>query len=264
MQILFCRVAGKTFAALALGGLCGVVSAAQGHEIVSGAAPSGPSDAAPSGASQQVDGSLLVHAAAAHLGAWLSQRVDRFELEPDVSTIPALRVARGAVDLRVRRMAEEDARPAARMTLWLDVHVNGRFARSVLIGFRVRAHCQAWTANADLAPGTRLNTQLLVRREVDVASAGNLPWNGDPDGLVLRTRLLTGNFLVPGSAVPVQTISRGDSVQLRSRVGGVEIVAQARALQDANLSQRVRVRVDAANGPVLATVLEPGWVEIVQ
>jgi flagella basal body P-ring formation protein FlgA len=150
------------------------------------------------------------------------------------------------------------------MAVWLDVHVSGKFVRSVLIGFRVRAYSQAWTASADLAAGTRLNRQLLERREVDVTSAGGMPWNGDPNGRVLRTRLLSSNYLPVCSVAPALAVSRGDVVHLRSRIGGVEVVAEARALQDANVSQTVRLRVDAARGPVLATVLEPGWAEIAQ
>jgi flagella basal body P-ring formation protein FlgA len=256
LRIPFCRFAGTAFAALTLCGVCAGARAGEGREAVAGTAPSG--------LMQTVDRSLLVAAASAELKAWLSHRTEKFEIDPDLSaTAPPLLVTGGAIDLRARRIPA-DARPANRMAVWLDVHVGGKFVRSALIGFRVRAHAQAWAANADLAAGTRLNTQLLMRKEVDVTSAGALPWNGDPAGWVLRTRLLTGNFLVAGSVAPAMAVSRGDSVHLRSRIGGVEVVAQAHALQDANVSQRVRLRVDAARGPVLATVLEPGWAEIAQ
>ena len=238
---------------MTLCGMCGSAGAAEGRDS--------PTPA--SGLVQSAHRSLLVAVASTQLAEWLGKRADRFEIDPDLPTTALLPVDSGAVDVRARRIPE-DAKPAQRMAVWLDVHVAGKFVRSALIGFRVRAYSQAWTANADLAAGTHLSRQLLERREVDVTSGGGLPWNGDPNGWLLRTRLLTGNYLVAGSVAPALAVSRGDAVHLRSRIGGVEVVAEAHALQDANVNQRVRLRVDAARGPVLATVVEPGWAEIAQ
>jgi flagella basal body P-ring formation protein FlgA len=53
-------------------------------------------------------------------------------------------------------------------------------------------------------------------------------------------------------------------VELLHRIGAVEVLAGASALQDGGVGQHVQVRVDAAQGPVLAKVLAPGRVELLK
>ena len=208
-------------------------------------------------------GELLARHAAGYLGEWLGSRADRFDVEADTATLPALNLPAGTIDVRVRPLPD-DARPVSRMSLWLDLHIDGRFERSVLVTCRVKAYRMAWTANMDLAAGTRLSPQFLRRAEVDVAALGITPWRGDPAGTVLRTRLLRGDALTARSVAPALAVSRGERVLLSSRVGAVEVLTSAQALQDADVGQRIPVRVDASQGPVLATVREPGFLEIIK
>lgn len=211
----------------------------------------------------RLQGELLARQAAGYLGEWLSSRVDRFDVAPDPATVPALDLPPGTMDIRVRPLPD-DARPVSRMPLWLDLFIDGRFERSVLVTSRVRAYCAAWMANTDLAAGTRLAPQFLTHSELDVAAMGITPWRGDPTGAVLRTRVLRGSALTARNVAPALAVSRGERVLLSSRVGGIEVLAAAQALQDADVGQRVQVRVDAAQGPVLATVREPGLLEIIR
>jgi flagella basal body P-ring formation protein FlgA len=213
-------------------------------------------------ASQRAEDLLSRHAVA-YLGDWLGRHADRYEVEPDPATMPSFTLPKGSVEVRVRPLPE-GTRPSARMPLWLDVFIDGRPERSVLLASRVKAYRQAWTVNADLAAGTRLDPRFLHREEVDVAASGIEPWQGDPASAVLRTRLLRGAALTSANVAAAFAVSRGERVLASSRVGGIEVLAAAQALQDADVGQRIQVRVDAAKGPVLATVLEPGRVEIAQ
>jgi flagella basal body P-ring formation protein FlgA len=97
-----------------------------------------------------------------------------------------------------------------------------------------------------------------------VAAGGQAAWQGEPEGQLLRGTVVAGGYLGAQQVVQPPAVSRGEQVELLHRIGAVEVLATASALQDASVGQRVQVRVGAAHGAVMARVVAPGRVELVQ
>lgn len=150
------------------------------------------------------------------------------------------------------------------MAVWVDIRQGGQLRRSVLVPVQVRAWQKAWVAERDLAAGAKLTSDLLRVDEVDVAAGGQAAWAGEPEGRVLRSAVLAGHYLGASQIAAPRAVSRGERVELMHRLGAVQVLAGANALQDGDPGQHIQVRVDGAQGAVLARVTEPGRVELLK
>ena len=71
-----------------------------------------------------------------------------------------------------------------------------------------------------------------------------------------------GEPLTPANSRPAPAIARGDWVVLHLKTGMVELEGRARALQDGEMGQVVKVRSANSANPVEARVVAPGRVEV--
>lgn len=205
---------------------------------------------------------LLAREVRQYLSTWLERHADQFDVEPDMQTLARVKSPSGQPVRATIRPLPASVRPSSRMPVWVDLIGSDGLRQSILVTSRVRAFRQAWVANQDLSPGVHLNPQVLERREIDIAAAGTTPWQGNPMGMIVRTRLLRGAALTDHSVTEAPAVERGGRVIAVTRVGGIEVQAGAMALQEGSVGQQVQIRTDAARAPVLATVLETGRVEI--
>lgn len=220
-----------------------------------------PTDAATDGAAQAV-----ARAATRYLQAWLAERSVEHAVTLERYTPPP--EAPGAASWQWQaRPLPPDARPAPRMTLWIDGIDGGRVRHSVLVVARVQARQAAWVASTDLAAGQPLDAAHWTRRHVEVTALAGVPWAGSigEDGRAparLQRRVLVGHVLLPTDVAPPRAIVRGQPVLARSRIGRIEVQAPALALQDGDIGQRVQVRIARAEDTVPATVVAGGEVEV--
>lgn len=209
---------------------------------------------------------LAAHAvrdvAVEHLSGWLRTRTTRFTVTAEPSST-ALELPRGHVELRPRPLSD-GVPPSRRMQVWIDLLVDGKLLQSLIVALAVEAHQLGWAAQADLPAGASVGEGSFVRAEVDAAAGSARPWTGSLQGLRLRSAVLKGRFLQAADVSARPAVARGERIALHSRVGGVEIVADAHALQDGQVGDRVNVRVHAARGPVYARVVGSGVAEIAQ
>lgn len=205
----------------------------------------------------------LFGVAAAALRPALESRGAKVELAPAEPHGKGIVVnARGA---EIVARALPDGVPwGRRMVVWVDVRQAGVTLHSVMVPVSVQAVMPGWLASHDLPSGTRLTSSMLRQADVDVAGNGQAAWHGEPEGLVLRTPLMAGHYLVNGQAAAPYAVERGERVTLAHTLGAVEVVASALALQDGEVGQHVQVRADGAQGPVLGKVVAPGRVELQQ
>lgn len=211
-------------------------------------------------ATQVVTAQGLEQAARLALTQWLATKATRYAADATAS-LRDVRVARGELQIRPRPI--EASAPSSRMTLWLDLFVDGVFARAVPVTFHVDAYAQGWVAAADLAPGTRLDAAVLSRRELK-STGGALPAADAPVGSVRAARALkSGEALTAANTAVAPAVARGDWVAVHLRAGDIEIEQRAQALQDGELGQLVRVRRDGADAePISARVVGHQRVEI--
>jgi len=186
----------------------------------------------------------------------------RLELAMPQEGIRGLVVAGGALQLVAKSLPAE--RPwSPRLSVWVDVMQKGELRRSVLVPLLVKAWQRGWVARRDLPAGTVLNADQLREDEVDVAAGGSIP-QVEPAGRVLRSMLLAGRYVGALKTVQAKAVQRGDRVELLHRMGAVEVLASAEALQDGEPGEHVQVRLQAAGGAVLARVMSAGKVELIK
>lgn len=193
----------------------------------------------------------------------LQARGARAELSMPRDAGRGVTVDAGQVELVARALPAEMAW-SPRMAVWVDVVQGDAPRRSVLVPVQVRAWRPGWVALRDMPAGTRLSDAWLRQDEVDVAAGGQPAWQGDPQGLVLRSPAVAGRYLAAQQVAAPHAVARGERVELVHRLGAVDVLADASALQDGEIGQHVQVRVAAAQGPVLARVIAPGRVELLK
>jgi len=69
---------------------------------------------------------------------------------------------------------------------------------------------------------------------------------------------------VTPARAPMAGVTRGNVATLRSNSGGIRLESRVEVLQDGAVGQDVRVRLPGAGDAVLARVVAPGQVEVVQ
>jgi len=199
------------------------------------------------------------------LEQWLASRASRFDIE-STGLSHDLNLPAGRVELSARSLPT-GANPSARMVVWVDVSVDGAFARTVPVSFLVEAYREAWVAKSGVAPGAALAPTMLERREVAVSSqraavfaagdATELP----SAGLRSRRSLKAGEPLNAQNAERIMAVGRGEWVTLLLKTGGTQLEGRAEALQEGDLGQVVKVRMAGASSSVEALVVDRGRVE---
>lgn len=226
-------------------------------------APAAPATPTLSAGERWISPAELFAAAGRALSLVLGQRADRVVLSSPRDGAHGLVVDAGPTELVARPLAA-DTSWSRRVSVWVDVRQAGVTRRSVLVPVQVQAWQHGWVAQRDMVAGTRLTVDQLREDEVDVAAGGQSAWRGLPDGQVLRVPVLAGHYLGQQQVMVPRAVSRGDRVELIHRLGAVQVLASASALQDGDTGQHIQVRPDSSQAAVLARVVEPGRVELLK
>ena len=151
------------------------------------------------------------------------------------------------------------------MVVWLDAKVDGNFARTVAVPFRVHAYRDAWVAPSAIGSGAPLTADRVKKREVDITRtpvAPLLATESQMPGQWQTTRAIrSGEVVTMRNAAPAPLVARGEWVALHLKSGGVELEGRAQALQDGELGQMVKVRSANRADPMTARIVAPGRVE---
>ncbi|HEX5682644.1 MAG TPA: flagellar basal body P-ring formation chaperone FlgA [Ideonella sp.] len=210
-----------------------------------------------------VSPAMFFEAAERQLASAWKPHFSRMEVSMPRQGVRGLVIDAGPYEL-VARAPQPHRNMSARMSVWVDVRQGGVSRRSVLVPVQVRAWQSGMVALRDMAAGSRLSSELLQEAEVDVAAGGQWAWQGKVDNQVLRTPVLAGHYVGVQQVGTPHAVSRGERVELLHQVGAVRVSAAANALQDGDAGQHIHVRIDAAQGAVLARVIEPGRVELIK
>ncbi len=225
----------------------------------------GPQESTVRGVAQDYAGARVESTAAAELRTWLAKHANRYTVDI-VGLAGELQLPAGAVQLVARPLAA-GAEPRSRMTVWVDILVDGRFARAIPVSFAVEAFRDAWVTPVSTPANVALTQAALERREVRVVDravqSGVDPFAVGASPQVWRTTraLKEGEAVSTRNSAPTPTIARGAWVALHMKSGPVELVARAQALQDGEVGQVVQVRSSNGSAPVAARVVAAGRVE---
>lgn len=204
----------------------------------------------------------LLRCAEEELRAQLAPSFEKVQLQ--VLRSPGADVSlRAGESMRARRV-QWTGLPAKRMTVWMDIVSRAQVVRAIPVEIEVRAYVNGWEASADIRPGAAtLNDASLKRGQVDVAALGAAPWREALDGYRLRKPLLAGQILTAAHMERLTAVTRGQLVDVKAGDGDLRIDVQARALQDGQVGDLIRVRLARSSAAVTGRVTAASAVEVV-
>ncbi|PCE23724.1 flagella basal body P-ring formation protein FlgA [Paraburkholderia acidicola] len=224
-------------------------------------------------ATQMLSGDRIVHCASDDLSAWLS-RSDA-QVRVDVVAVPAdVPVPPGVLTLKARQRsprASDAALLAKRMSVWVDVLVNGALVRTVPVDFDVNARAPAYVATRELTTGSTLAPDSLAVREVELSGRAALPLRPTDDAgtggdtlnkLRLRRPLVAGDALSRSDVERVPVVTRGEWAMLNDSQGSLQLESRVEVLEDGLTGQTIRVRLPNASSSIAARVVGPGKLEM--
>ena len=196
-------------------------------------------------------------AAQQQIDAWLGMRYQEFFAEP-VGNYDDLQLPEGKVSIRAE-VARRD-RASKRMSVWIDLMIDDAHYTTLPVWFGVTANAEAYELQRDLPAGTSLKPEMLKKTKRDLAAV-----NGEPvvalsavEGQRLMRDLPGGTVLTKGLLQPVPDVVKGQKLQVKASVGSVTLIAMARALEDGNRGDPIRVeRLDGSDN-YMARILDVG------
>ena len=203
---------------------------------------------------QRISGKSIAAAAGAVLA--------HFTRDANAGYVPAASVADqlvsgGHVNLR----AQSPIGTSSFVNVPVQIEVDGRLDRTVLVGYRVQEYVQTAVAARDLAPGTVLQSDDLV--------IGRVPFSGRPvNGMEALVGRKTTVALLKGSAVAFsdtsvnQIVKAGATIVFTVRNGPVSIAADMIARSAGGLGEQVFVFSLATHKQLSGTVTGPNSVEL--
>ena len=206
-------------------------------------------------------GERLRAAAVEHVARALQGRYERFETR--AGEVNDLSLPAGEVTLRPRPLALT-GRLANRLPVWIDIHVDGVFHRSVVVPVEIAAYAPVLVAREDLAPGRDLLARDFETRIVDVTRLTGEPITPGAALVTMRSRktLHAGDALVREALEARPAVTRGENVTLQIHAASMQLEATAVALADARVGDLVWIKRDMAGESLRARVVAPGIVEV--
>lgn len=205
-------------------------------------------------ASQTISGKRIANLAA-HEVAGLAHGPDLGYVP--VSVVPDQVVSDGRVYLR----AQSPVGSTSFVNVPVQIEVNGRLDRTVLVGYRVQQYVETAVAAHDLVPGTVLSEDDVVMARMPYAGrAGN-----GTDALLGRrvnSAVLKGQAVTLQSTSVNQIVKPGSTVMFIVRDEGVAVSADAIARTGGGLGDQVFVFNPSTHKALSGVVTGPGTVEL--
>ncbi|MEW8041027.1 MAG: flagellar basal body P-ring formation chaperone FlgA [Candidatus Thiodiazotropha endolucinida] len=203
------------------------------------------------------DRQAYLDAAQRHLDNWLGKRYKDFSAKP-VGSYADLQLPAGKVAIQAE-VARRD-RVSKRMCVWVDLLIDEAHYTTLPVWFDVTSKAEVYELQRDLSAGTSLKPHMLKKSKRDLAAV-----SGEPvaalaviEGQRLIRDLPSGTVLTKAALQPVPDVIRGQKLQVKASVGKVTLIATARALEDGNRGDPIRVeRLDGSDN-YMARVLDTG------
>jgi len=220
--------------------------------------------AAPADGGRLVSPAELHQAAAQEVRRTLLPHARRVDISlPDSGLRGVVVDTRQGEAVLVARRLPDDTVARSRLVVWIDLVQGGVPRRSVAVPVSLQAWATAWVSRAEIRAGTRLQPDKLRSTEVDVARLDSPPWQGLPDGQVLRTPVGAGQVLLQRQVGPRLAVSRGERVDIVHRDGLLEVRMRAVALQDGEAGELLRFRTQSG-AHLMARVIGSGVAETIR
>lgn len=203
---------------------------------------------------QRVSGKRIA-ALAAHALAAVPRDADRDFVA--ASIVPDQVVSEGTLALR----AGTPVGTSAFVNVPIQIAVNGKVDRTLMVGYRVQQYVETAVAAHDMAPGVVLSAQDLTLARVPFTGA---PANGIDVliGRQISESVLKGEPVRVSATAVNQIVKAGSTIVFIVRDSGVAISADAIARTGGGLGDQVFVYNPSTHKALSGTVTGPGTVEL--
>jgi flagella basal body P-ring formation protein FlgA len=214
------------------------------------------------GRGQTVAAEWLSDAGAHALYAVLSKSFKAIEMQP-VGTLEGIHVPFGYLKLSAR--VPDKQQVSRRMSVLVDVLIDGKVYTTVPVWFSVHASRPALRARSALKSGAPLRAEDFQVQMVDVAAQGGKALAEDVslDAIRLRRPLEPGTVLSVSHVESKPSVARGERVAVRVVNGTITIETTGRALSDARIGDMVKVSNTSSNESFAARVVAEGVVQVI-
>ncbi|HUB90314.1 MAG TPA: flagellar basal body P-ring formation chaperone FlgA [Dyella sp.] len=174
-----------------------------------------------------------------------------------------VQVLAGKLALKARQ--PEGRWPRSRVSVPVEVSVNGTVVRSATVWFAVSVQREVPTYALDASLGTAASALKFVSHDADIAALqGSLVT--DPhqlDGMRLRHAVVAGSPVVLEDFERIPDVDRQQRVEVLESYGVIKLEAKGTAIGHGNAGDTVLVQVDGAEAPVRARITDKGVVQVV-
>jgi flagella basal body P-ring formation protein FlgA len=192
-----------------------------------------------------------------HLNNWLSERYQEFSTKP-VGQYDDLHLPAGSVTIEAEVGRRDGI--SKRMCVWVDLLVKGAHYSTLPVWFKVKAEAEVYVLRRDHTAGTPVIPEMLQINRRDIAAVAGVAVAELTaiEGQRLVRDLPSGAVLTEADIQPMPDITKGQRVRIQASVGKVTLFATARALEDGNRGDPIRVeRLDGSDS-YMARVLDNG------
>ncbi|MGC4061419.1 MAG: flagellar basal body P-ring formation chaperone FlgA [Aquabacterium sp.] len=165
--------------------------------------------------------------------------------------------------------AAEPVRTAEGWSLDLAVLPANAAASSVKaasVRFKVIELHAVWVANASMRKGDQVSC-LMLSQDARPRKVHGDSWQGDCaglDGMRVKHALQPGDVLMRTDVGPASAVRDQQEAIVVTRLGAIEIQAKGMALADAQIGQKVPVRLAGQGKVIQAVVTAPGTVQVME
>lgn len=151
-----------------------------------------------------------------------------------------------------------------RGAITVGVRCDGPVAWSLYVPVRISQTLQVLVLTRSLGRGEVITADMLSLQSRDTAALpyGYLGKLDDAIGKTLKRPMVAGSVLPPDAMETQRIIKRGQLVTVYSRVGGLEVRAQATALSDAGQGDRLRAENKSSHRVVEGVVRNADTMEV--
>lgn len=208
-------------------------------------------------ASRLVGGKEMERVAIDALSAAFAAQQGRLDMKTD--SVLAVEVPTGTLTMLVRPGTLD--RLQSRIAVWLDLSVDGKLYRSVVVPVNLALYRPVYEALQPLAAGNLIDSAQFLYKDVNVIGLDRPAAQMPAKSARLALTLPSGGILLEKHIVQAETVLRGDKVTLVSTAGAVVIESTAVALDAGQRGRRVRVQTSGGSGPVYARVISADQVQ---
>ena len=200
------------------------------------------------------DKDKLIGIATVGLNGWLGGRYSNYTIRP-TGEYKDILLPKGDVEV-VPRM-NEAAELNKRMSVWVDILVNGDRYQSLPIWFSVEVPVTAFVVNGDAKKGNAIIDNYVSKQVIDIAAIGGKAVLDEQEltNKRLKKDIKAGDAITADMIEDIPHVVKDSEVIVEAQVGAVTVKAVAIAVQDGMVGDKVKVRKPDTDIEYEATVI---------